>query len=136
MIELTRRLEPKDIINALAGVSIPVQQIIVSGKLQPSELYRIEAVMQGLLALRQAIVVQESQDQGAIERLRADLLALSTDVIERVRCLTRCGSGQRQDVESIIDTYCDALDTALQVLGLADCALEPHFRVALRWTTP
>lgn len=143
MIELTRRLEPRDIINALAGVSIPVHQIIASGKLQPSELYRIEPVMQGLLALRQVIDVKDGQgsvrdyqDREQIERLRADLLAVATDVLERSRCLTRCGYAQQQDVGGIIDSYCDAIDVAAHVLGLIDRALESHFRVALRWTTP
>lgn len=143
MIELTRRLEPRDIINALAGASIPVQQIIASGKLQPMELFRIESVMHGLLALRQVIDVKDGQgsvrnfqDKERIERLRADLLAIATDVLERHRCLSRCGSVQRQDVEEFIHSYCDALDIAAHLLGLVDCALESHFRVALRWTTP
>lgn len=137
MIELTRRLEARDLINTLSGIAVPVQQIIASGKLQPAELYRIEIVMQGLLALRQVLDVKDNEDRTQVERVKADILALATDVIEKARCLMRCGWEYRQqnDVESFIDSYCDALDLTLQILGLADSSLEPHFRVALRWTT-
>lgn len=141
MIELTRKIEVRDIINALAGVAVPVQQIIAAGKIQPGELYRIEVVMQGLLALRQVLDVQDSNPsvgslpyrRGA-EHVRADLLALATEVLEKTRCLRSCGIRREQDVEWIIDKYCDALEAALHALG--DSTLEPHFRVALRWTTP
>lgn len=115
---------------------MPIRQIIARGKLQPGELYRIESVMQGLLALRQVLEVQRDstrEDQERASLVREHLLALATEVIERIHCQVRCE--HQRDVEGIIDAYCDALDAALQLLDFTDPELEPHFRVALRWTT-
>jgi hypothetical protein len=136
MIELSRKIEPKDIISALAGVSVSIDRIVTSRRVQPPELYRIIVVMEGVLALRQVIDVQQADDIDRVTRISAEMLSLATNVIQRAKCHLICAHWSVVDLESLIDSYSDALESALHFLSLIDLPLEQQFRTNLRWTTP
>lgn len=133
MIQLTRKVEPRDIINALTPVSVHVAAILRKGKLAPSELFRLIEVMEGLLALRDVFNVQKFSDNDAISKAAENMWELATGVINRARILLI--SGPDAEVDGLLDAYCDAIDAGLYAVGLLDRNLEESYKLALQWTT-
>lgn len=136
MIELSRKLEIKDIISNLATISVDMQAIAAKRKLGPSELYRIEETMDGLLAIRQVICVNSQYNEREELQKAADLMfEVGTHAMHEVKTLRLHGSQAAQDVENMLGYYSDAVTAALTMVSLADPFLEPRFRTALQWTT-
>jgi hypothetical protein len=136
MTELTRKVEVKDIINALASVSIPLDVITRQGKLTPTELYRIIEVMQGLLVLHTLLNVQKFSTEPSFSKAAADeMFELATGVIDHARRLLISGPAANQ-VDELLAAYSEAVEAGFSVIATQDHNLERNYRLALRWTTP
>lgn len=130
MTELTRKIEPADVINSLAGISIPIDIILKRRKLAPHELLRIRDVAERLLDLRMVIDVQKYGREGI--EMSDKLFELATRVIHDAKLLTVSGP-TATSVDGLLNTLGDAAEAGLYLVGLADRNLEERYKLVLRW---
>ncbi len=128
MIELTKKCEPQDIVAALFGISFSIEQIRKSQQVSPVQLYKVVAVMQGLLVIRQLLAVQ--MDCKVDAKCSERLLEMATNVICSAKVAMWQGPGT--ELERLIHDYSATMDCAARLLKPVN-NLESVFNLALGW---
>jgi len=131
MMQLSRKVEPKDVISALASISVSIERIEQRGTILPTELCSMIRVMDGLLEFRSLLDVQKSKQ---IADVADSLFALATEFNNRARALQVLEHVLGIDVEQALIAYGQAMNAALKVMLIIYPAREQEFRVAMQWT--
>jgi hypothetical protein len=133
MVQLSRKVEPRHVIEALGVLSVSVEHIQNRGRILPTELCAMLALMEGLLEFRTLLNVQKSK-QVAIEEVSDELFGLATEFINRARACLVLENVIGIELSELLISYSSAMNAALKTMLATDAAREQEFRVAMQWT--
>jgi hypothetical protein len=131
MMQLSRKVEIKDVVAALASISVSIDRIQQRGTILPTELIAMIKVNEGLLEFRTLLDVQKSKQ---ISEVADNLFELATEFINRARALLVLENVLGVDLDQLMIAYSQAMNAALKVVLIISPAREQEFRVAMQWT--
>jgi len=131
MMQLSRKVEAKDVISALASISVSIDQIEQRGTILPTELLQMIRVNQGLLEYRSLLDVQKSKQATAVAD---ELFELATEFINRARALLVLENVLGLDLDQLLIAYGNAVNAGLRVTTAVFPSRAKDFRTALQWT--
>lgn len=131
MMQLSRKVEFKDVVTALASISVSIDHIEQRGTILPTELLQMITVNQRLLEFRVLLDVQKSKQ---IALLADELFELATEFINRARALLLLENVLGLDLDQLLIAYGNAVNAGLRVTIAVSPSRAKDFRNALQWT--